>query len=199
MNSKAQSVTTTTVGYMCLALTGWMISMSNAAWYSKIHGQGMAMMYPLAIVLAVMGILSFLQSRSLDGIIFFGGAGLFWSGYVYLTAANAGNATDPQSYTGWFAFIWAVFFCYVWFGSFKSGIVRFLFLLGLWLTLLALAIGNWGNLHSIILVGGYLGLITAILAAITSAIDVITSGMKSEKPIHEVMSAAEPAQSKRPA
>ena len=46
----------------------------------------------------------------------------------------------PGSHTGWFYFIWAVFFTYVWVGSFKAGIVRMLFLLGLWLTLLALAI-----------------------------------------------------------
>jgi uncharacterized protein len=190
MNSRSQSVTTTTVGYMCLALTGWMISMPNAAWFSKFYGQGLAMMYPLALVLGVMGILSFLQGRGLDAIIFFGGAGLFWSRYVYVTAANGSNTTDPGSYTGWYFFIWAVFFCYVWFGSFKSGMVRFLFLLGLWLTLLALAIGNWGNVHGIILIGGYLGLITSILAAITSAIDIIRHGMKIGDPNHRLTQAA---------
>jgi len=190
MISKSKSVSTTTVGFMCLALTGWMISMPNASWFSKLYGHGQAMMYPLAIVLGVMGILSFLQSRGLDAIIFFGGAGLFWSDYVYSTAVNANNSMDPPSYTGWYAFIWAVFFCYVWLGSFKSGITRMLFLLGLWLTLLALAIGNWGNLRSIILIGGYLGLITSILAAITSAIDVITFGMKRGDPNHELATAA---------
>jgi hypothetical protein len=70
MISKSKSVSTTTVGYMCLALTGWMISMPNASWFSKLYGHGHAMMYPLAIVLGVMGILSFLQSRGLDTIIF---------------------------------------------------------------------------------------------------------------------------------
>jgi succinate-acetate transporter protein len=187
MNSKSKAVATTTVGYMCLALTGWMISMPNASWFSKPYGHGLAMMYPLAIVLGLMGILSFFQGRGLDAIIFFGGAGLFWSDSIYLTAANAGNALDPQSYAGWYAFIWAVFFCYVWLGSFKSGITRMLFLLGLWLTLLALAIGNWGILHGIIVLGGYLGLITSILAAIISAFDVITRGMKGGDPNHEVV------------
>jgi hypothetical protein len=128
--------------------------------------------------------------RFLRRAIFFGGAGLFWSDYVYSTAVNANNSMDPASYTGWYAFIWAVFFCYVWLGSFKSGITRMLFLLGLWLTLLALAIGNWGNLHSIILIGGYLGLVTSILAAITSAIDIITFGMKRGDPNHELAAAA---------
>jgi succinate-acetate transporter protein len=64
--------------------------------------------------------------------------------------------------------------------------MRILFLLGLWLTLLAVAISHWGNLHSIMLVGGYLGLITAILAAITSAEEVISYGRKVESHDPEV-------------
>lgn len=178
MDSNAKSVVTTTVGYMCIALTSWMISMSNASWFSKPSCHGTAMMYTLAIVLAVIGILSFLQKRALDAIVFFGSAGLFWSNYV--TATSSPNAMDPSSYVGWYAFVWAVFFCYVWLGSFKSGILRILFLLGLWLTLLALAIGEWSNLHWLIILGGYLGLATSILAAITSAVDVIAHGLKGD-------------------
>lgn len=53
-----------------------------------------------------------------------------------------------------------------------------LFLLGLWLTLLALAIGEWTGIHGFWLAGGYLGLITSILAAITSAVEVICHGSK---------------------
>jgi succinate-acetate transporter protein len=179
-NSKARPVVTATVGYMCLALSIWMYSMPNAAWFSKLYGHGIAMLYPLGIVLGVMGILSFIQGRTLDSIIFFGGTGLLWSMQLYFISATTADALDPRSYSGWYYFIWAVFFCYVWIGSFKSGLVRILFLLGLWLTLLAIAIGHWGNLHSIMLVGGYLGLITAILAAITSAEEVISFGMKGE-------------------
>lgn len=173
MNNKA--VITSTIGYMCLALTGWMISMPNAGWYDSLYPHGMAMMFPLGIVLGVMGILAFLCGRALDSIIFFGGAGLFLASHL---AAGAMGAGEPASYMGWYAFVWAVFFCWVWFGSFKAGIVRMLFLLGLWLTMLALAIGGWGSLHGFTILGGYLGLATAILAAITSAIDVICHGMR---------------------
>jgi uncharacterized protein len=177
MNNKA--VITSTVGYMCLALTGWMLSMSNAGWFDRLYGHGLAMMLPLALVLGVMGILAFLNERTLDAVIFFGGAGLFWSGHVYRTASMAGGTADPGHYSGWYFFIWAVFFCYVWFGSFKAGIVRLLFLLGLWLTLLALSIGEWSDLHALTILGGYLGLATAILAGITSAMTVISSGFRA--------------------
>ncbi len=185
-NSKARPVVTATVGYMCLALSIWMYSMPNAAWFSKLYGHGIAMLYPLGILLAVMGILSFLQGRGLDSIIFFGGTGLLWSMQLYVNSAISPDTTDPRGYSGWYFVIWAVFFCYVWIGSFKNGLARILFLLGLWLTLLALAIGHWGNLHSIMLVGGYLGLITAILAAIASAQEVISYGMKGEDPNREI-------------
>jgi uncharacterized protein len=173
MNNKA--VITSTVGYMCLALTGWMLSMPHAGWFDKLYGHGAAMMLPLAFILVVMGILAFTNEQVLDAVIFFGGAGLFWSGHVYLHAMTA-DATDPAPYTGWYWFIWAVFFCYVWFGSLRAGILRLLFLLGLWLTLLALAVGEWAGLHGLLVLGGYLGLITSIIAAIVSALAVIEHG-----------------------
>jgi hypothetical protein len=163
---------------MCLALTGWMLSMPNAAWFEVSHGHGTAMLFPMSVVLIVMGILSFLNERTLDAIIFFGGAGLFWAGHQYL-AGSGGGSEEPIRYSGWYWFIWAVFFFYVWLGSFSAGAVRMLFLLGLWLTLLALAIGDWIGSHGITVLGGYLGLITSILAAITSAMAVIPGAKES--------------------
>lgn len=175
MNNKA--VITSTVGYMCLALTGWMLSMPNAGWFDRMYGHGFAMMLAMAFVLGVMGILGFLNESTLDAVVFFGGAGLFWSSQVYLSSSSSG--ADPGHYAGWYFFIWAVYFCYVWFASFKAGLERMLFLLGLWLTLLALAIGEWGNVHFFTVLGGYLGLATSILAAITSAIAVVTHGFRN--------------------
>lgn len=177
MNNKA--TITSTVGYMCLALTGWMLSISNAGWFETAHGHGTAMMLPLALILLVIGILAFTNERALDAVIFFGGAGLFWSGHEYLLApTSAGAAADPAHYAGWYWCVWAVFYFYVWLGSFRSGLIRMLFLLGLWLTLLALAVGQWTGAHGITMLGGYLGLITAILAAIVSAQAVIGHGFK---------------------
>jgi len=148
---------------MCLALTGWMLSMPNAAWFEVSHGHGTAMLFPMSVVLIVMGILSFLNERTLDAIIFFGGAGLFWAGHQYL-AGSGGGSEEPIRYSGWYWFIWAVFFFYVWLGSFSAGAVRMLF---------------WIGSHCITVLGGYLGLITSILAAITSAMAVIPGAKES--------------------
>jgi uncharacterized protein len=163
---------TSTVGYVCLALPLWMLSMAHAGWFETTYGHGAAMMLPLSLILVVIGVLAFVDERTLDAVIFFGGAGLFWSGHEYLLAP----AAEPGHYAGWYWFGWAVFYCYVWFGSFKAGLARLLFLLGLWLTLLALAIGEWTGLHGVTILGGYLGLITAILALIASAQAVIGHG-----------------------
>jgi hypothetical protein len=175
MNNK--SVSTATIGFMCLALAGWMISMPTAGWFEKVYAHGVANMTALAILLVIMGILAFVHGRTLDCIIFFGGAGLFWSGHLYGVAGEAGGAPEPGSYGGWYFFVWTLFFAWVWLGSRKGDLERMLFLLGLWLTLLALAIGDWTGIHGFTLAGGYLGLITSILAAITSALEVIGHGI----------------------
>lgn len=177
MNSR--SVITTTVGYMCLALAGWLVSMPNAAWFDRpAYGYGLALVLPLAAIVGVMGILAFIHEGALNSIIFFGGAGLYWSHHAY-HRATLPAAADPGSYAGWYFFVWAVFFCYVWIGSLRAGVIRMLFLLGLWLTLLALAIGHWASSHGITVLGGYLGLATAILAAIESAKTVIRNGLST--------------------
>ncbi len=183
MNNK--SVSTATIGYMCLALALWMISMPAAGWYDRMYAAGPGTMAALGALLTIMGILAFVHGRALDSIIFFGGSGLFWADYLS-HAIPIPSGAAPSSYGGWAAFVWAVFFCWVWVGSFKAGLQRWLFLLGLWLSLLALAIAGWGNgAHVFIRIGGYIGLATAVLAAITSAIEVICHGLSSGNPNHD--------------
>ena len=173
-------VTTSTVGYMCLALTLWMASMSMAGWFSRMYAHGLAMLMPMAVVLGVMGILSHLRARSLDAIVFFGGALLFW------TAHAAGGASgEPASYVGWYWAVWAVFFAYVWLGSFHASLPRQLFLLGLALMLLAIALDLWTGLVVFNVIGGYIGLITALLAGVVSASGIIVFGQEQHSPNDE--------------
>jgi uncharacterized protein len=174
MNTTGKAVAISTVGYMCFAIAGWMVSMTYASWFSKQYG--MALLYPLVIVLGVMGVLSFIQSRALDTVVFFGGTALLGSACAYNASLDVTNMTDPHSYLGWFACVWAAFFAYVWLGSFKSGASRSLFLLGMWLTLSALAIGGWSGVHGWVVLAGYIGLATSLLAGLTSASEIIHLG-----------------------
>lgn len=72
-------------------------------------------------------------------------------------------------YTGWLTVVWAVYFFCLWLASFRGDMLRMPFLLGAWLTLLALWLGFRGLGHLLMMIGAYIGLITSILALIVSA------------------------------
>jgi succinate-acetate transporter protein len=177
-SNENRCVTTSTVGYMCLALTLWMASMTTAGWYDRMYAHGTALLLPMALGLGVMGILAHLRSRSLDAVVFLGSALLLWSAH----SASAMGAGEPSSYTGWYWAVWAVFFGYVWLGSFHAPLPRQLFLLGLTLLLLCGALHLWTQLAFFRVIGGYIGLITALLAALVSASGFIAFGQEMQNP-----------------
>jgi hypothetical protein len=172
-------VTTSTVGYMALALTGWMLSMTAAGWYGHYYLAGTSLMLPFALLLAIVGILAYLHGRSLDSIAFFAFATLFTGAHTTMVSA-AGAA--PMSYIGWFWIVWTVFFAYMWLGSFRAELPRQLFLLGITLTFLAKAVYGWTDLRVLELASGYLGLISSVIAAIISASDLIVFGREGHSP-----------------
>jgi uncharacterized protein len=174
-------VTTSTVGYMCLALTIWIFSMTNAAWYDRMYVQGNALILPLAIVLGVMGILAYFHGRSLDAVVFFGATALLWSARAAGFGAVA-TVREPTSYAGWYWALWTVFFGYVWLGSFKAGLARQFFLLGLCIALGAMALEEWTKLRLFELISGYVGLVTSAIALIVSGSDVIKLGREAHSP-----------------
>lgn len=170
----SRAVTVSTVGYLCLGLAGWMVSMVAAGWFSGSYGS--ALLFPLSLVLATMGILGFVSGRGLDSIIFFTGAVLFGTASAYTMVIGTGKTPDPVSYLGWYACLFAIFFGYIWAASFKSGRTRSLFLLGAWLTMILAAIGAWTGVGDFFMASGYIGLITSAIAIIVSANEVIRLG-----------------------
>ncbi|MHB8814582.1 MAG: hypothetical protein ACYDAE_15100 [Steroidobacteraceae bacterium] len=175
-------VTTSTVGYMALALTGWMLSMTAAGWYDRFYLAGTSLMLPFAALLAIIGILAYLHGRSLDSIAFFAFATLFTSTHSAMVSMTGETAAAPMSYVGWYWMIWTLFFAYLWLGSFRAELPRQLFLLGISLTFLTKAIYDWTDLGVLELISGYLGLISSIIAAIISASDVIVFGREAHSP-----------------
>jgi uncharacterized protein len=175
-------VTTSTVGYMALALTGWMLSMTAAGWYDHLYLAGTSLMLPFALLLAIVGILAYLHGRSLDSIAFFGFAALFASAHTEMIAMAGGAGPAPMSYIGWYWLVWMVFFAYLWLASFRAELPRQLFLLGIALTFLAKAVYGWTDVRILELISGYLGLISSIIAAIISASDVIVFGREAHSP-----------------
>lgn len=181
-------VTTSTVGYMALALTGWMLSMTSAGWYGQFYLPGTALMLPFALLLAIIGILAYLHGRSLDSIAFFAFGVLFTAAHSNMAMVGASGA--PMSYIGWFWIVWTVFFAYLWLGSFRAGLPRQLFFLGISLTFLAKALYGWTDARVLELISGYLGLISSVIAAIISASDVIAFGREAHSPNDDRVSPA---------
>ena len=175
-------VTTSTVGYMALALTSWMLSMTAAGWYPQYYLPGTTLMLPFALLLAIIGILAYLHGRSLDSIAFFAFAVLFTAAHSDIAGMGGTMAATPASYLGWFWIVWTVFFAYLWLGSFRAGLPRQLFFLGISLTFLAKALHGWTDARVLELISGYLGFISAIIAAIISASDVIAFGREAHSP-----------------
>jgi uncharacterized protein len=175
-------VTTSTVGYMALALPSWILSMTAAGWYGQIYLAGTSLMLPFAALLAIIAILAYLHGRSLDSIAFFAFAVLFTAAHSAMVGMAAGVAAAPMSYAGWFWIVWTAFFAYVWLGSFRAGLPRQLFLLGISLTFLAKAAYGWTDVRVLELISGYLGLISAVIALVISASDVIQFGTEAHSP-----------------
>jgi succinate-acetate transporter protein len=163
------------VGYAAIFITGWMFSMYNAGWFMQRYPQSDLITGLIlgGIVVAIVGIFSFFRGETYEMSLFLGlGAFFFIASMVSMHAtANSG----PSANEGWLDIVWAVYFFYIWLGVMKKDVVVNLFLLALWLTLLALAIGNWTMTMFLVYIAGYLGLITALLAGWLSARNILTA------------------------
>jgi len=161
------------LGLAAFALTTFVLSASNAGWFAG----GATIVIGLAF--------------------FYGGLGQLLAGMWEFRAGNTFGAAAFSSYGGfWLAFAWMVqnkdvpnetalgFFLLAW------GIFTFLWLLGtlrtnlaligvflfLTLTFLALAIGALGGGTTWSQIGGYLGLITALIAWYTALAGMLAAG-----------------------
>lgn len=156
-----------TVGFFIVGLSAWMHGLPRAGWVDASAGPGMGWL-PIALILLVLAVLAFVSDQVLDSVIFFGFAGLVWS-------HTADHAMAPASAMGWNLIVWALFFLAVWWSALKAGGTRMLFLLALWLTLLAAALASWSGAHVLGTINGYLDLIAGLLALAVS-IGTATSG-----------------------
>jgi len=159
------------LGLVGFALTTWMLSMVNAGWYG-------ATSVPLVLALAfafggaaqfAAGLLELPRGNTF-GFVAFCSYGAFWWSFALFVQFYAAHV--PAAFVGWYLFMWGVFTFYMWLGSLAlNRAVSYIFL-ALWITFVLLAIGAWG-IPTATTVGGYAGLVTAILAFYVSAAEVI--------------------------
>ncbi|HYK66892.1 MAG TPA: acetate uptake transporter [Streptosporangiaceae bacterium] len=164
------------LGLAAFALTTFLLSAVNAGWANNTSGLswiGYALAYGgLAQLLA--GMWEF-RNRNVFGATAFSTYGAFWIGlalWVLLAHASAG-----QKDLGWILLAFAIFNTYMMIFATQLNMAVFGVFLTLELTEIFLFIGAFAANANVGKVGGYLGIITALVAWYTSAAGVI-NGMK---------------------
>jgi succinate-acetate transporter protein len=183
------------LGLAAFALTTLLLSAKNAGWMTHATGSawlGFAFAYGGLGQFAA-GMWEFRRGNTF-GATAFGTYGTFWIGlalWVELVAnpAVAAIAKAPSTAAatvaslnhdlGWITLAFAIVSLYLWVLTSQVNLAIFLVFLGLVVTLIVLAIGNFDAGSALlptgtIKVGGYIGLVTALLAFYASAAGVAT-------------------------
>lgn len=162
------------LGYAAIFITGWIYSMFNAHWITSQMPE-VDIVTGLILggaVLSIVGILSYFRGETYEMTLFLGLGAFFFIVSLSNILASGMEGSSLTVNQGWIDIVWAVFFFYLWLAVTRKDIWVNLFMLGLWLTFLALAIGNWIMATFLIYIGGYLGLITSLIAGWLSASEI---------------------------
>ncbi|MEJ2421000.1 MAG: acetate uptake transporter [Acidobacteriota bacterium] len=160
------------LGLAGFAFTTWMLSMVNAGWYDE---KSMGIILALAFAYGgtaqlVAGVLEYPRGNTFGTVAFFSYGAFWWSFALFVLFFSKGVS---GAMVAWYLLVWGVFTFYMWIGSLKIGVALQFVFLALWLTFFALAIGGFAGSHGWTILGGYLGLITAVIAFYVSAGEVI--------------------------
>jgi succinate-acetate transporter protein len=160
------------LGLIAFASTTYLLSMVNAGWFdqkSVVLVLSMALIFGGAVQ-AIAGIIAFMRGNTFPGVAFLA-YGAFWISFATYVKFFGGGA--PASFVGCWLFGWGVFSFYMWIATFRHNTALQLTFLALWITFLLLAIGEGFGIPMATTAGGYLGLVTAALAAYLSAAEII--------------------------
>ena len=161
------------LGLAAFALTTFLLSAANANWMGAATGNawlGYALAYGGAIQLLA-GMWEF-RNRNVFGATAFSTYGGFWIGlflWVQFVAPGAKSASAADHDLGWILLAFAIFNTYMLIMSLALNTAVFLVFLTLEITEVVLFIGNFAGNSSIVHIGGYIGVITALVAWYTSA------------------------------
>jgi uncharacterized protein len=162
------------LGLAAFALTTFLLSASNAGWMTHATGNawlGYAFAYGgLCQLLA--GMWEF-RNRNVFGSTAFSTYGGFWIGtglWFLLVASNKANTPSQVGHDlGWILLAFAIFNTYMLLLSAQLNIAVFSVFLTLEITEVVLFIGNFATSSGLIKAGGYIGVLTALVAWYTSA------------------------------
>jgi succinate-acetate transporter protein len=170
------------LGLAGFALTTFVLSSVNAGWIPKPAEPvvlGLAFGYG-GLAQFCAGMWEFRRNNTF-GATAFTSFGAFWIAFALLVTFNVANipAEARPPAVGMFLLAWGIFTAYMTIAATTlSRPVLVVFVL-LTITFFVLAIGAFASLAGLTVLGGYLGLLTAIAAWYASAITVIASTRKS--------------------
>ncbi|HEY1918286.1 MAG TPA: acetate uptake transporter [Streptosporangiaceae bacterium] len=164
------------LGLAAFALTTFLLSAANAGWMTKATGDawlGYAFAYG-GFCQLLAGMWEF-RNRNVFGATAFSTYGGFWIGlglWALLVAPKAvGNAGAHD--IAWILLAFAIFNTYMLLCSTAVNTAVFAVFLTLELTEIILVIGNFGGTSGIVKLGGYVGMVTALVAWYTSCAGVM--------------------------
>jgi succinate-acetate transporter protein len=189
------------LGLAAFALTTFLLSAANASWMGAASGSawlGYALAYG-GLVQLLAGMWEF-RNRNVFGATAFSTYGAFWIGlflWVQFVAPHILRPSVASHDLGWILLAFAIFNTYMLIMATQVNLAVFLVFLTLELTEIVLFIGNFQVNSTTVKIGGYIGVLTALVAWYTSAAGV-SNGMAGRlrfpvgKPLLPVKS-AEPA------
>lgn len=168
------------IGLAAFAATTFLLSAVNAGWSNASTGSDW-----LGYALGLGGLVQLLagmwevKNRNVFGSTAFSTYGGFWIGLAIWAIRVAPTAKTPAAADhdlGWILLAFAIFNAYMLLLSTQVNLAIFLVFAALQLALIFLFIGNFAISSGVIKLGGYLGVLTALLAWYTSAA-VVSNGM----------------------
>jgi len=175
------------LGLAAFALTTFLLSAANAGWMTKASGDAW-LSYALAyggIAQLLAGMWEF-RNRNVFGALAFSTYGAFWIGLFFYVRLVVPPLVTPRTATfnpgavphdlGWILLAFAIFNTYMLILSAQVSLAVFGVFLTLEVTEILLFIGNFATSSGWIKAGGYVGILTALVAWYTSAAGV-SNGM----------------------
>jgi succinate-acetate transporter protein len=170
------------LGLAAFALTTFLLSAKNAGWTQGTDAWlGFAFAYG-GLVQLLAGMWEF-RNRNVFGATAFSTYGGFWIGlalYVQFVAPKATAASQVSNDLAWILLAFAIFNTYMLLWSTQVNQAVLAVFLTLEVTEIVLFVAHFANSSSLIRIGGYLGILTALTAWYASAAGVV-NGMRGEE------------------
>ncbi len=167
------------LGLCGFALTTWLLCLINAGMFdTKSIGLVVAMAFAFGgTAQMIAGMFEYKKGNTFGFTAFISYGAFWWSWALFVTFFKG---ETPATFVAWYLGAWGTFTLMMFLGTLaKAKALRAIFFF-LTLTFYALAIGDATGNHSIVNVGGYLGLITALCAFYLAAADIINDSFGRE-------------------